>query len=135
MIIIREKQTVKEGVWSIPPAGQELAMTKKYIAKVVALTKEMYGVFGDDELFDDFGNVNYRIARLGVEAFIQNSAKQINPKKVVMSLQDAMPKAIAIVDQAWKVFSSDLILKSGMDKEEAKELALCCLGNKNWRSS
>jgi len=119
MIIIVEKKPtrkISEGTWAVPKSGHEVAQSTVYCHKLDALKKELYGVFGDDILFDLLGNCKERIMEIATTEFIINSAKTMFPQGQKLSKEDALSKAIQIMGVTHKLFGTRVLDKNAILK-------------------
>ncbi len=89
-----------EGVWALPKSKHKRSEEgRKYITKIEKLKKEIYPIFGDDSLFDEFDGAIKRIEELMElpESEISESKKEIMDDNEIFAFNLRMVDIRAII--------------------------------------
>ena len=125
--IKRKRADVEEGTWAIPETPKQKKELKNILKKPLPAGKDgdnasdkMYGIIGDDELFDDFYLAGKKNPKTDVRPLIKKAMKRLGIKEGVdleeVTIGKMVPKhAIKNAGKSQKTFSAYIKRKTGKD--------------------
>ena len=119
---------VVEGTWAVPDRPEEIEKLKSLMAEPLPVgpdasnaTEQLYGIFGDDQLFDDLEELAAQDPDADARAVIQARLEQMG-----ISIEDdagEMPPAEADLEEITDIDSGEQVLKAQRDPMLEDELA------------
>ena len=119
---------IVEGTWAVPDRPEEIEKLKSLMAEPLPVgadasnaTEQLYGIFGDDQLFDDLEELAAQDPDADARAVIQARLEQMG-----ISIEDdagEMPPAEADLEEITDIDSGEQVLKAQRDPMLEDELA------------
>ena len=119
---------IVEGTWAVPDRPEEIQKLKSLMAEPLPVgadasnaTEQLYGIFGDDQLFDDLEELAAQDPDADARAVIQARLEQMG-----ISIEDdagEMPPAEADLEEITDIDSGEQVLKAQRDPMLEDELA------------
>ena len=119
---------IVEGTWAVPDRPEEIEKLKSLMAEPLTVgpdasnaTEQLYGIFGDDQLFDDLEELAAQDPDADARPVIQARLEQMG-----ISIEDdagEMPPAEAGIEEITDIDSGEQVLKAQRDPMLEDELA------------